>query len=574
MVPLTPLGFRWLKSPHSQSPPPSAEPPSGKICTWPWAVLGAIVVAGMTLFYHLDSYRTFSSHEIYAVVPAREMMESGNWVFPTFGHLPRLRKPPLAYWIVAGSATAFGELSPFSARLPSAAAGLLLAGLMGLWAGRWYGPRVGWAAVFVQLTSAWFLIFARKAEIDIVLCLFTTSAMFLIADQPGSEGRTRSFLRWLGVYGLLSLAWLAKFHYGAAMVLAPVVLYFSIEHRRDRLKQLLHPLGLLIFAGAVLIWPMLVLEYAPNAWEVWRRETLGRAVGEMGTHPIHYYMPFLIWLPMPWTPFVIAAIPKSWKSAWSGRDAREKFLWVWLLVQLAIVTISANKHKNYLLATMPVFTLLAARSLSAVLHGIREGRVQIPKRWVGRLIAMNLLGSLLLLVLLPRKWPELAVPAAVLAATIGLCGAAGWLLLSRRRVFAVMVFNIVNLVVVGVVVIDGIVPHCDRRVHVKAFAEDIRRNVLPEEPVCVFRMDRDPLVYHLGSPVFRVERIQDLRSRINAGRPLYVLGYERTLRNLGQFAETSPVARLPKGKKGREPVEGNVVLVKLESRRLSSANAN
>jgi 4-amino-4-deoxy-L-arabinose transferase-like glycosyltransferase len=53
-----------------------------------------------------------------------------------------------------------------------------------MWAKRWYGPRVGIAAVFVQLTSLWFMVFARKAEIDMLLCLFTTLALFLIADKP------------------------------------------------------------------------------------------------------------------------------------------------------------------------------------------------------------------------------------------------------------------------------------------------------------------------------------------------------------------------------------------------------
>src|SRR5262245_36738348 len=62
------------------------------------------------LFYKLGSCRTLESHEVYAAVPAREMLDSGNWIVPRFGALPRLEKPPLAYWILAGTSKIFGEL--------------------------------------------------------------------------------------------------------------------------------------------------------------------------------------------------------------------------------------------------------------------------------------------------------------------------------------------------------------------------------------------------------------------------------------------------------------------------------
>jgi 4-amino-4-deoxy-L-arabinose transferase-like glycosyltransferase len=574
MLTLLPPGPRWLKSSRTE-PLLAAEPSPGRICAWPWAALCVAIVAAMSLFYQLGSYRTFSSHEVYAVVPAREMIESGNWVFPTFGGLPRLRKPPLAYWMVAGSAKLCGELSPLTARLPSACAGLCLALVIGLWAKRWYGPPVGWTAVFVQLTSAWFLIFGRKAEVDMVLCLFTTAALFLIADQPSEETGRRSFFRWLGVYLLLSLAWLAKFHYGPAMVLFPVVVFFCVEGRFRQLKKLWHPLGLACFAGAVVIWPMLILEYAPNAWEVWRRETFGRAVGEMGRHALLHYVPFLIWLPLPWTPFAALCFRRSWRAAWSGRDSRERFLWIWLFAQLAIVTLSVNKHQNYLMALLPVFTLWAARTVSGLVQAFQEGRLQIPRPWLVPLIGANLLWSGLLLILLPMKWPELWGPALVLAVTLGLCEVAGWMLLYRRRLGAVMAVNLINVMIVGVVVLDWVLPHCDRRVEVQAFAKEIRQEVLPHEPVCVFRMDRDPLVYHLGSPVFRAESIGDLKPRLESDQPLYVIGYERFIKELGPIVESDPLARLPKGRKELEPVEGDLVLVRVRKERsLPSANAN
>jgi 4-amino-4-deoxy-L-arabinose transferase-like glycosyltransferase len=379
---------------------------------------------------------------------------------------------------------------------------------------------------------------------------------------------------------LLSLAWLAKFHYGPAMVLAPALIFYSTERRWRRLRTLAHPVGLVIFAAAVVIWPMLVLESAPNAWEVWRRETLGRAVGELGNHPAWYYLPYLFWLPLPWTPFVLASIKSSWKAAWHGQDAREKFLWIWCFSQLAIVTLSANKHQHYLLAMFPMFSLLAARSLSGLLHGVREGRLRIDRRLLPILIGLNIGIALVLMAVLIGKWPELKAPIVLFTMTVGVCEALGWLLLYRRKVLAVVAVNILSVIVGGMVLVDWLLPRCDRRVNVQAFAQDIRQTVLPKESVFLYRMDRDPLVYHLGTPVFRAECISDLKPKLNSRGPVYVLGYEKFVMPLRYFGKTQFLARLPKGQRDLEPMEGDLVLVKITPRHKrhapipQTANAN
>src|SRR6266478_844683 len=59
---------------------------------------------------------------------AREMLESGDWVVPTFNFKPRTAKPALLYWLQAVAYQKFG-VNEFSARLPSvlaAAAAVLL----------------------------------------------------------------------------------------------------------------------------------------------------------------------------------------------------------------------------------------------------------------------------------------------------------------------------------------------------------------------------------------------------------------------------------------------------------------
>ncbi len=562
---LPPVSHRRNRANRAHSVLPLATE-QGPICSRTLAIAGLILVAGIVLFYRLGTARTFSSHEIYAVVPAREMIKNQNWVLPTFGEVPRLRKPPLAYWVVAGSATVFGELSPITARIPSAFAGLMLAGVLGVWAGRWYGSRVGWTAVFVQLTSAWVLIFARKAEIDMLLCLFTTSALFLIVNQPKDEKPGLAFWRWIAVYGLLSLSWMAKFHYGPAMVLAPVGVFFLIERRWQVLKSWAHPLGFGMFAAAVFVWPWLVLQQTPEAWDVWRGETIGRAVGELGTKSFATYLPFLVWMPLPWTFFAWVNIPQSWQAAWKQRDARERFLWIWCAVHLAILFLSANKHGHYLLAMMPMMTLFAARGLSDTLYRFRNGDFRISRNGTAVMVGLNIALCGVMVFILLKIWPAIQTPTWVLGFLLAVGESLGWIFLYRRQILGVMTTNILCLVLAGIVVTGWYMPASDRRVGVQNFAAGIRENLLPNQPVCVFGMDRDPMVYHLGAPVFRRESVEELQSELNKQSPLYVVGYERFINELSTIGDTNALARLPKGKKGFEPVEGNMLLVKLTAR--------
>ena len=146
-----------------------------------WSMLVILALtAGIVVFFRLGTFKTLQSHEAFASVPAGEMLSSGDWIVPRFGGLPRLTKPPLVYWINATIASFFGEMNEWTVRLPSAISALLLAGLVGFWARRRYGSIAGFGSALVQSTSAYVIIFSRKAEVDMFLCLLTTTAMFLI----------------------------------------------------------------------------------------------------------------------------------------------------------------------------------------------------------------------------------------------------------------------------------------------------------------------------------------------------------------------------------------------------------
>lgn len=492
-------------------------------------VLLLAVTAGVTLFYELGDYRTLTEHEAFAAVPAREMLRSGDWIVPRFGDLPRLKKPPLNYWLLAATGWISGEFSEWTMRLPSALASVLLAALVGYWARCWYGSAAGVAAALVQLTSVWSITYGRKAEADMLLCLLTTAALWLVARELTDQRRSRG---WTAVWCLLSGAWLAKFHYGPAMVLAAVVPYAVIQRRFRDLRGWISPVGLAVFAAAALVWPLLLLREVPDVWEVWRTETVGRAIGELQPRPIWFYVPHVFSLALPWTFFAIAAAPQSWRRAWTMGDARERFVWIWLIGQVALLTLSVNKHRHYLFAAMPAVTLLAAQGASAVWERLRTAEQGLSARRAAVLAAVPILTGIGAFVVIAVRWPELIAVGSAIGSVVGLGGATAVVLLAAQRLRAAALAGLVTILAACLLSIGWVLPHQDRRAAAAEFALSVRREH-PSDPICIYELGEHPVVFYLGEPLARVEEREAL-GRPGEERRLIVL-HERSRRDLEQI---------------------------------------
>lgn len=563
-----------MQNPDSGLLPNSSTPEAGRFLNGHTKGLAFLIVAVVLTipFFNLGGFRTLGSHEVYAAVPARSMLETHDWIVPRIGEMPRLRKPPLAYWVIAASASIFGELNEWTARMPAAVASVALAALIGVWAGRWYGRQAGFAAALVQISCVYMITFARKAEIDMVLCLCTTSALFLVAHHAPDERTAKAFWRWTGIYALLAISWLAKFHYGTAMVLGPAVVYFVVQRRFRALWHLGNPFGLMLLIAAIVVWPYLLLQKVPGAWEVWKEQTVGRALGELGQQPFWFYFPHMLWLMLPWTPIALAAIPGSWRRAWKGRDAGERFLWVWFLTNLAIVSASSNKIEHYINSALPMFSLLTGRWLASWLnreslfgpHSARavSGEHQqsamasacnpSPRR-IGfavrlALMAGALSGTAVAAVLLINRWPYLAYPLIATLSILGIGACAIIWLGTQGRKVGTCYATLTTLLACYMGVMAWIVPGRDHRASATRFAREVRQQIAKHETVSAFRMDMTSVWFYLQEPLLRVEAPETLAEELQHAQRLLVVGYRpaiETYRRLGEVKLLKTQVPLP-----------------------------
>lgn len=493
-----------------------------KQATWLYAVMALVAVI---MFYDLSGYRTLTTHEGFVAITAREMLNSGDWVVPTHGGIPRLKKPPLAYWIVAAISSIGGEVTEFTSRLPSAVSSMLLALLMFFWAKRWYGAQAGIWAALVQGTSAYVISFGRKSEVDLLVWLLATAAMYLVARDEGAPGNKCRPVPWFAFYLLLSLGWLGKFHFGPTMVLAPVIVFYAIERRWRDLRSLVHPAGIVLFAAAIFVWPLLVMRREPDAWYVWASQTVGRAVGALGRDPVWFYFVQVPWMCLPWTFVITWGIPSSWRKAWREHDTRERFLWIWFITQFAIVTASSFKHHHYIGTALPMCALMASRKLSAWTDAVRAGDWSFSRRAaaVSSCCAVIIAGAFSTFIF--TKWPHLSAASCMVSGSIlfgVICSA--WLVHVRKFSAAAAVAMLFTAVCYASFT-SGIMPARDHRMDAAYFARDIRSGMLPSEEICVFNMEEHVILFYVGAPVYRIETEKELCEQLKRTPKLRVVTY-------------------------------------------------
>ena len=306
---------------------------------------------------------------------ALNMISSGDWLVPTIdGEHPHLTKPPVTYWAIAGGVLLLGQ-NEWGARLPGALAffgtGLLLFGL-----GRRFCPARPWLPPLVYATSLAPFMAATVISTDVLLVFFETAAMysFVRAFQPFGEP-DRSWVR--AMWALWGLAFMTKGPPGLLPLLAMAAMLAT--SRKESLRALFDPLGLLAFAAIGFTWFGAIVAQDPSrlgyflGYEVYDRvftATHGR--NSEWYRAFTVYGPVFLFGALPWWPLALAAAGgprRGWREFRDRLRARDRdwlLLAWWLLLPLAIFCLARSRLQLYVTPLFVPLALLMARSLS---HG-------------------------------------------------------------------------------------------------------------------------------------------------------------------------------------------------------------
>lgn len=303
----------------------------------------------------------------YSEIP-REMLELSNYLTPHLNYIKYFEKPPLLYWLQAGTIKMLGE-SEWALRLPTALLALLGC-IMVYIAGRMlYERRTGILASFILATSLLYFAMAHLITLDMTVTVFLTGCLlsFIVAMQADAAAYRRRLL-W-GCYLCAALAALTKGLIGFVLPGLVIVAWLTLYHEWRQLKHCYLVSGTLIFLAIAAPWYLWVQQVNPEFFQFFFVEQhfsryLTLSAGRY--KPYWFFMGILLAGFFPWTVFLFQAIRDQLSLSWKNRHAAktEGFLLLWAALIFIFFSLSKSKLIPYILPVFPPLALLTARYLA------------------------------------------------------------------------------------------------------------------------------------------------------------------------------------------------------------------
>jgi 4-amino-4-deoxy-L-arabinose transferase-like glycosyltransferase len=327
---------------------------------------------------------------------AREMIVRHDYVTPYINGIRFFDKPPLMYWMAAGSMRVFGPYD-WAARLPLAFGVLALlfsVYALGIRLFRNISPthapdRGGFYAALAVATSIGPYLYTRFFIPDILLALWMTLGvhLFLIALDRIRQSRS-ALLPSVAFGAVMALNVLTKGLIGLVFPIAFVLAYLVITRQFRLLLRLHLAASILVFLALAAPWHILAALRTPSiplppgqglpthggwAWFYLYNEHIARFLGrriphDYGQVPIPlFWLLSALWI-MPWTTFLVPAIAgyirdlrRSAVTATQQEAALSLLLWATLV--LGFFTLS-SRQEYYSLPALPALALMAAGLLA------------------------------------------------------------------------------------------------------------------------------------------------------------------------------------------------------------------
>lgn len=353
-----------------------------------WLSVTALLIGSLLLASHELNMAPLEYHEAYVVQTAQEMRQRNDWIVPYFNGEPRLRKPPLSYWLTALSGRLWGDvvhLEPRHGRIPSALAGLGIVVIV-LWMGRsLYDRETGLMAGAMMASSLGFFHYTHSARADMVYAFWSTAGLAALVHswrttEEGQAATVAPVLMW----STFAFATLTKGPQIPAMFLLGFAAWVLVERiPLRRAIRCIRPItGFALYLALTAPWWGLVHDRMGGDG-VLGTQLSGTLLRFDWTHGIAldytYRLPQLL---IPWFVLLPVLLRIDWNGSRSGRESR--LIGIVILVTIVLLSLGPQQRVFYLLPIVaPTLLLIAAGTRRILTSRSGRGRFRRVLEWLG-----------------------------------------------------------------------------------------------------------------------------------------------------------------------------------------------
>ena len=387
-----------------------------------WAIPGLVVAFVLFYLVPLMTHGLWIPDETRYAQISQSMLQSGNWVTPHFMGLRYFEKPIAGYWLIAIGQAVFGD-NLFGVRIASALTTGLSVWLAWLLASRlWHDPRKSFASALLLMSFGLVAGEAGYANLDPQFAFWVNLSLVALWFAFTAQSQRARLWAWSVLGVACGMGFMTK---GFLAWLLPVLIGVPFALWQRRIKEMLcyGPLAVVLAIAVCLPWALMIHHQEPDFWQFffWN-EHIRRFSASDAQHiqPWWFYLPLLLAASLPWATLLPAALLDAWKQK---RQPGIAFLLLWLLLPLAMFSLSKGKLPTYILPCLLPLALLMGHAL---MSWIDQGRSTVI-RLNGLLNALLAVAGLTGLIYLQVTRPVYA-NTEMFSLSLGLIVLMGWLL--------------------------------------------------------------------------------------------------------------------------------------------------
>lgn len=532
--------------------------------------------------YNLSEVPPYHADENFYVNSARAMINSNDYITPTYHGEKRFAKPILFYWLVTASYKIFG-INLFAARIVSAFFGAMCIPVVYVIARRMFDHKT--AIISTLLLPGCYLHFqiSRWAITDMALNFFIIMTFYFFIHGLKSEPNKR-ILFYLAYFSM-AIGFMIKGP--PALIIPTIVIGSFVLILRDwkALPRLQVGSGVTIVLAIILPWFVTMFFIHGNEF---KNHILGAEIRDRIIHdtPLSfYYLGVTLRYYLPWSFFFLTSIVvrfgltsintkevsvkrnylfsliSSFKSNCSELTKREHqpflFCLLWIAAPLLLFTLFRIEHSRYMLPISPPIAMITGYFLSQInssKQGLQHNTFKIPFYLT---VLFYLLIAFLITIALLVLNPVFPAPPSLMGLPIFILFGLGLLFgfyKSRKSFSLILTLAIIQIATLSL--LSGNALSFFNRYPMKSFAKQILADPRANIRVGLYQLGnhRARMGVITGLPSINLSNPEELKQFIQSGQNIYMVmrqsDWDNKFRNTGMtvLATDSAWKKSPKNK--------------------------